>query len=76
LEAVAQPKDIVWDEKIYAIEIRIDDNMAQVWTEYEFFLGERFSHCGVNAFQLIKQENGWKIFNLTDTRRREGCNDD
>ncbi len=73
LEAVGQPKDIVWDERIYEIDIRIDDNMAQVWTEYEFFLGERFSHCGVNAFQLIKQEGVWKIFNLTDTRRREGC---
>ncbi len=76
LEAVVEPRDIVWDERIDEIYIRIDDNMAQVWTEYEFFLGERFSHCGVNAFQLIKQEGIWKIFNLTDTRRREGCRSD
>jgi hypothetical protein len=35
-------------------EVQIDDNLAAVWTEYEFYVGKNFSHCGVNAFQLVK----------------------
>ena len=31
------------------------------------------SHCGVNAFQLVKGSEGWQIPQVTDTRRREGC---
>ncbi|MBI5914693.1 MAG: nuclear transport factor 2 family protein [Bacteroidetes bacterium] len=31
------------------------------------------SHCGVDAFQLFKGENGWKITQISDTRRRENC---
>lgn len=73
IEAVGQPHDEVWDEKIWDVEIRIDDNLATVWNQYAFFLGERFSHCGVDAFQLFKGSEGWLIFHLADTRRTEGC---
>ena len=36
-------------------------------------MGKRFSHCGVDAFQLVKTAAGWKIFQLSDTRRKEKC---
>ncbi|MDN4166592.1 nuclear transport factor 2 family protein [Cytophagales bacterium LB-30] len=73
LKAVGTPHDIVWDERILSWEIRIDGPMATAWTEYQFYAGERFSHCGVNAFQLIKQNGKWTIFHIADTRRKEGC---
>jgi hypothetical protein len=44
-----------------------------VWAKYAFFLGDRFSHCGIDAFQLHQTADGWKIFQLTDTQRSEGC---
>jgi hypothetical protein len=47
--------------------------MAAIWTEYSFYLGDKFSHCGVNSFQLFKDETGWKIIYIVDTRRKEGC---
>lgn len=62
-----------WDERIYKTEIRIDGTLAAVWTGYDFYLGDKFSHCGVDAFQLAKFPEGWKIIALADTRRREGC---
>lgn len=74
LNAVGAPHDVVWDERIWDEEIRIDGNLAQVWTKYAFFAGNEFSHCGVDAFHLFKTKEGWKIFHLTDTRQREGCN--
>ncbi|MEK7256107.1 MAG: nuclear transport factor 2 family protein [Bacteroidota bacterium] len=71
--AVGTPHPEVWDERIWNYDVRIDGNLASAWTDYTFFLGEKMSHCGVNAFQLFKGENGWKIIQITDTRRRTNC---
>ncbi|MEO1263414.1 MAG: nuclear transport factor 2 family protein [Bacteroidota bacterium] len=71
--AVGTPHDDVWDEKIWSFKVHIDGNLATTWTDYTFFLGEKMSHCGVNAFHLFKSEEGWKITQITDTRRKENC---
>jgi hypothetical protein len=73
LNAVGSPHEEVWDERIHSYEVKIDDRLSSVWTTYSFYLGEKFSHCGVNAFQLYKSEAGWKIIEITDTRRVENC---
>lgn len=73
VRAVGTPRDEVWDERISGTEVRIDGPLASVWTEYAFYAGERLSHCGVDAFQLARGADGWRILALTDTRRREGC---
>jgi len=73
VEAVGQPHDEVWDERLWDIEIRIDDALATVWTQYAFYVGPKLSHCGVDAFQLFKSADGWKILQIADTRRTEGC---
>jgi len=75
VSALAQPSDSVWDERVYKPEVRIDGNLATVWMEYDFYLGSQFSHCGVDAFQLARYADGWKIVALADTRRRQGCPD-
>jgi hypothetical protein len=58
------------DERISAPEVRVEDNLATVWTRYEFYLGDKYSHCGIDAFQLVKTESGWKIATIADTRRQ------
>lgn len=73
IQAVGTPHDKVWDERIWGYDVQIDQTMATVWTPYSFFAGEDFSHCGVNAFQLYKSKNGWKITHIMDTRQKEGC---
>jgi hypothetical protein len=73
VRAVGTPHDQVWDERIWDLEIRVDDNLATAWMQYAFYVGESFSHCGVNAFQLFRGAEGWRVIQLTDTRRREGC---
>ncbi|HET9332485.1 MAG TPA: nuclear transport factor 2 family protein [Gemmatimonadota bacterium] len=73
VQAVGTPHDQVWDERIWDAEVRIDGLLATVWTPYAFYLGEELSHCGVDAFQLFKGQDGWKVFHIADTRRREGC---
>lgn len=73
LDAVGAPHEFVWDEPIWDTEVRIDGNLAQVWTKYAFYAGDKFSHCGVDAFHLFKTWEGWKIYHLTDTRQWKDC---
>ncbi|AZA60927.1 nuclear transport factor 2 family protein [Chryseobacterium indoltheticum] len=61
------------DEKIKFEAIHVDGNLASVFTPYEFYYKGKFSHCGANSFQLVKQNNVWKIQYLIDTRRTN-CN--
>lgn len=72
VEAVGQPRDEVWDERTWDVEVRVDGSLASAWVPYAFYLGDEFSHCGVNAVQLVRHTDGWKIHQLTDTRR-EAC---
>jgi len=73
IAAIAGATGPAWNETIHNPEVRIDQNLATVWTEYDFHLGTQFSHCGIDAFQLLKFADGWRIVSLADTRRREGC---
>ncbi|MCB9296923.1 MAG: nuclear transport factor 2 family protein [Lewinellaceae bacterium] len=73
LQSVGTPHEKVFNEQIWSYDIRIDGLLATAWTEYTFFLGDQLSHCGVNAFQLFRGAEGWKISHIADTRRREGC---
>lgn len=61
------------DERIQFDVIRTDGALAIVWTPYKFFYKGRFSHCGVNSFQLVRINGKWKIQYLIDTRRMQGC---
>ena len=72
--SIAQERNVVLDERIVFTKILIDDKLASVWTDYRFFIGDKFSHCGVNSFQLVKIADTWKIVYLIDTRRKENCN--
>ncbi len=73
INAVGKPKEDVWNEPIWAEKVEIDGPMASVWVEYAFYVNDKFSHCGVDAFQLVKLDGKWKIFHLADTRRRASC---
>jgi hypothetical protein len=74
LKAIAErPETQKWDERLLDYSIQIDGNLAQVWTPYEFWLNDTFSHCGANAFTLIRTDAGWRILHLIDSRRRQDC---
>lgn len=68
------PNDFKFEEKILNYSIQVDGTMAHVWTPYEFYINGKFSHSGVNAFTLFKENgpkaSGWKIIYCIDTRRK------
>ncbi len=61
------------DEVTFDEEVRIDGDLAMAWTPYNLFVDDRFQHCGVDLFTFVRVEGAWKILQLADTRRQEGC---
>jgi hypothetical protein len=70
VKITGQQKEGEADERVQFETIRIDGPMAMVWAPYEFYYKGKFRHCGVNSFQLVRLEDGWKINYLIDTRRK------
>ena len=73
LSAVAGATGPAWIERTYDTDVKIDGPLASVWTYYTLHVGEQFSHCGYDAFQMLKIDGTWKIVHLADSRRRDGC---
>ena len=61
------------DERLLAYKVHQSGNLASVWTPFVFYLDKKISHCGVNSFQLIKKDSGWKIHYLIDNAYQGDC---
>ena len=62
-----------WIERMVAPEVRVDQNLASVWTWYDFTRGGVTSHCGYDSIELARLTTGWKIIYIADTRQTTGC---
>jgi len=60
-------------ERMWSPEVRIHGPIAALWTPYDFWVDGKFSHCGIDAFDLIKTPEGWKISGGVYTVERTGC---
>ncbi|MEO0972698.1 MAG: nuclear transport factor 2 family protein, partial [Pseudomonadota bacterium] len=47
--------------------------LAVVWGEYDFWIDEAFSHCGIDTVNLARIGGEWKIAHFMWTVEREGC---
>ena len=70
---IGKPHTEIYDERITFDVVKIDADLAIAWTPYQFYVSDKFSHCGVNSFQLVRLNGAWKIQYIIDTRRKEGC---
>lgn len=61
------------DERIIFDIVKVDADLASVWTPYKFYFKGKFSHCGVNSFQLVTIDGKWKIQYIIDSRRKDNC---
>ena len=62
-----------YDERLRNPVVKVDGGLASVWAEYAFYVGDRFSHCGIDSFLLVRTPEGWRVIEIADTRRKEGC---
>ena len=48
-------------ERGFRPEVRVNGTVAMVWYPYDLYLDGKWSHCGADAFTLIRTEKGWRI---------------
>lgn len=51
-------------ERMWNPTVHVDGRIAVVWARYDFHVGEKFSHNGIDCFTLLKSDQGWKIVSL------------
>lgn len=54
-------------EKMNAPDVRVNGDLAIVTGRYTFYVGDKFSHCGINTFNLVRTAGGWQIVNGAST---------
>ena len=70
---VADPPQVfverMWDARVHA-----DGPIAAVWAPYDFYRDGAFSHCGVDAFHLVRVDGAWLVQSLVyNTGQPPGC---
>ncbi len=60
-------------ERMWNPTVLVRDEVATVWTAYDFHLEGEFSHCGVDVFTFLKGVDGWKVASITYSVVREDC---
>lgn len=60
-------------ERIWDPVVLVNDQVAMVWAPYDLYQEQEFSHCGIDLFNLIKEDGDWKIANSSWTQQRFGC---
>ncbi len=53
--------------------VKVDGDIAMAWTPYTFLIDGKVHHCGVNHFDLVREDGGWKILNVTYSYRIVDC---
>lgn len=61
-------KERYWDPTVH-----VRGRLAIVWTPYEFWRDGKTSHCGIDVFELTKEQDTWKIGNAMWTVEPEAC---
>ncbi|HUA63726.1 MAG TPA: nuclear transport factor 2 family protein [Verrucomicrobiae bacterium] len=74
-----------WANRLAAVKSKFDEHftkppavsihgaIAHVWGEYEFLRDGKFTHCGVDSFNLLKTADGWRVAAIFDTEETTGC---
>ena len=49
----------------------MERDIATVWARYELSTDGAFNHCGVDHFDLIRQNGTWRIYHRTWTNQKK-----
>ncbi len=65
--------DVRPKERMWQVEVKVHGRIAQLWASYDLYVNGKFSHCGIDAFTLVKEPDGWKITGAAFTVEKTGC---
>lgn len=63
-----ESRERYWDPIVH-----VRGSLAVVWTPYEFWSGGKSSHCGIDVFELVKEQGAWRIGNVMWTVEPDAC---
>lgn len=61
------------DEWLTGHDVRTDGDIAMVWGDYALTVNGRFQHCGIDHFDLVRQDGRWRVLNITWWQRTDNC---
>ena len=73
IRAVTQPNQPGIDEPIRNPVVHVSGDLASVWAEYQVRRDTTVTHCGFDAFHLVRSGGRWKLLNISDTYQATGC---
>jgi hypothetical protein len=62
-----------FQETISDPAIEIDGDAAMVWAPFVVRIGGKVYNCGIDHFDLVRENGTWKTMNLTFSSRITGC---
>jgi len=62
-----------FEERLSDPAIEIDGDIAMVWGPYTFLIDGKVHHCGVDHFDLVRENGAWKVANITWSSRTTEC---
>jgi hypothetical protein len=62
-----------FQERIANPIVRVDDGIALVWAPFVVRVGGKLSNCGIDHFDLVRENGVWRVMNLTFSSRTTGC---
>jgi hypothetical protein len=65
--------DRAFQERISDPKIAIDGDIAMIWAPFVVRAGGKVSNCGIDHFDLVRENGTWKVMNLTFSSRTAGC---
>jgi hypothetical protein len=60
-------------ERFWDPQILLHHRMAVVWTPYDLYIDGEFSHCGIDNFNFLKTDEGWKITGVVFSMEPDNC---
>ncbi len=60
-------------ERIWNPAIEIDGNIAMIWASYDVHVAGKLTNCGIDHFDLVRENGMWKVMNITFSSRTTGC---
>ena len=68
-----QPGPEKFEERLTDPAIETDGRIAMVWGDYVFLIDGKVHHCGIDHFQLVRDNGAWKISDASWSQRSQGC---
>jgi hypothetical protein len=57
------------EERFYNPLVRVDDDIAMVWAQYDFLVEGEVHHWGTNILSFLKKDGRWRVSAIADNGR-------